>query len=253
LEALRRPIARGRKRYRTQAELRAVVDALLDRFHLSGLLTVTLVEEALSDGTTRWIVGTYALDAAGWETYQALLGWQLYLTNTTITQYENVALLWTYRHQIFHERTFSRLKTRHLNIRPVYLRDEYRIGGLTWLLCLALRVLTLTEYRLRVTLEQRQESLVGLNPAVPSQGTTRPTTERVLQAFQNVTFTSLDFSGSVQRFITDLSVTQQHVLRLLGLSMDLYSCLVTSSPDCRAVIPGTGSHSTEASHDATAN
>jgi transposase len=129
LEALRRPIARGRKRYQTQAELRAVVDALLDKYHLAGLMTVTLVEETLADGTTRWIVGTYVLEAASWETYQALLGWQLYLTNTTPTQYENVVLLWNYRHQIFHERTFSRLKTRHLNIRPVYLRDEHRIIG----------------------------------------------------------------------------------------------------------------------------
>ncbi len=230
LTALRRPIARGRKRYQTQVELRAVVDALLDKYHLAGLMMVTLVEETLSDGTTRWIVGNYALDSAGWETYQALLGWQLYLTNTTTTQYENVALLWNYRHQIFHERTFSRLKTRHLNIRPVYLRDEHRIIGLTWLLCLALRLLTLTEFRLRTALEQHQESLVGLNPAVPSQETTRPTTERVLQAFHNVTFTSIERGASVQRFITDLSPTQRHVVTLLGLPADLYVRLGTLPP-----------------------
>jgi len=169
-------------------------------------------------------VGTYALDSAGWETYQALLGWQLYLTNTT-TQYENVALLWNYRHQVFHERTFSRLKTRYLNIRPVYLRDEHRIIGLTWLLCLALRVLTLTEFRLRMALEQHQEPLVGLNPAVPSQGTTRPTTERVLQAFHNVTFTSINVGTSLQRFVTDLSDTQCRILTLLHLPGDLYSRL----------------------------
>ena len=48
-----------------------------------------------------------------------------------------------------HERTFSRLKTRNLHLRPVFLRDETRIAGLVWLLCLALRVLTLTEQRLR--------------------------------------------------------------------------------------------------------
>src|SRR6266446_7665767 len=77
------------------------------------------------DGCTRWIVGAFALDQEAWTLYLAQLGWQLYLTNTTLAQFENTALLWNYRHQIFHERTFSRLKTRHLNIRPLYLRDEH--------------------------------------------------------------------------------------------------------------------------------
>ena len=207
------------------------VDTLLDKYDLSGLMNVPLVEETLADGTTRWIVGAFALDQAAWQTYRAHLGWQLYLTNTTPAQVENSAVLWTYRHQIFHERTFSRLKTRHLNIRPVYLRDEQRIVGLTWLLCLALRLLTLTEFRLRVALEQHPDSLVGLNPAVPSQGTTRPTTERVLQAFRNLTFTSIDFGASLQRFISDLSDTQRKILALLELPDDLYSRLGSLSPN----------------------
>ena len=227
LAALRRPIARGRKRYQTQAELQAVVNRLLDKYQCKAFMTVSLVEDRLADGSTRWIVGSWSLDNAAWTAYEALLGWQLYLTNTTTAQYENTALLWSYRHQVFHERTFSRLKTRRLNIRPVYLRDERRIIGLTWLLCLALRLLTLTEFRLRTVLEQRQENLVGLNPAVPSQATTRPTTERVLQAFHNLTFTSIDFGTSVQRFMTDLSDTQRHILALLRLPVDLYSRLAT--------------------------
>src|SRR5258708_40284022 len=191
LDSLRRPIGRGRKRYQTQAELHTAVESLLDKYRLSGLMKVPLLEESLPNGTTRWIVGDFCIDQAAWEMYRAQLGWQLYLTNTTPEQYDNSALLWNYRHQIFHERTFSRLKTRHLNIRPLYLRDERRIVGLTWLLCLALRLLTLTEFRLRSALALHQERLVGLNPAVPSQRTARPTTERVLQAFHNLTFTSI--------------------------------------------------------------
>jgi transposase len=229
LETLRRPIARGRKRYRTQAMLQTAIDSLLEKYHFSGLMTVWLVEETLADSTTRWIIGSFTLDQAAWATYLAQLGWQLYLTNTTPAQYENTALLWNYRHQIFHERTFSRLKTRNLNIRPLYLRNEHRIVGLTWLLCLALRMLTLTEFRLRVALEQRQESLVGLNPAVPSQRTTRPTTERVLQVFRNLTFTCIDFGASFQRFITNLSTTQGQILALLHLPDDLYSRLTLPS------------------------
>jgi hypothetical protein len=42
--------------------------------------------------------------------------------------------------------------------------DERRIAGLTWLVCLALRVPTLTEDCLRTTLQQRDETPSGLNP-----------------------------------------------------------------------------------------
>jgi transposase len=230
LLALCRPIAKGRRRFRTQADLHTTVSALLARYDLSGLVTVALVEETLANGTSRWIVGEFTLDTAAWQTYQQHLGWQLYLTNATTAQYENPALLWHYRHQIFHERTFSRLKTRNLNIRPVFLRSPLRISGLTWLLCLALRLLTLTEFRVRTQLAVHQQALVGLNPAVPSRAVTRPTTERILHAFSNLTFTAIDFGTSIQHFITDLSPLQRQLLTLLNLPSDLYSRLASLSP-----------------------
>ncbi len=230
LRALRAPIAKGRRRYRTQADLQTTVTALLARHDLSGLITVQLVEEKLAKGTARWIVGDFGLDQAAWQTYQQRLGWQLYLTNATTAHYENTALLWNYRHQIFHERTFSRLKTRNLNIRPVFLRDELRIAGLTWLLCLALRILTVTEFRVRAQLTLSNQTLVGLNPAAPSSATSRPTTERILHAFDNLIFTAIHDGASTQQFITDLSSLQRQLLALLHLPSDLYSRLASFAP-----------------------
>jgi len=229
LDTLRRPPGRGRKRYATRAALQAQVTSLLKAYDLVGLVTITLTKETLADGTTRWIVGSFALDQAAWDAHAERLGWSIYVTNTTPAQYDTPALLWNYRHQVFHERSFSRLKTRHLNIRPVYLRDEQRIVGLTWLLCLALKILTLTEFRLRMALAQRQEQVIGLNPAVPSQATARPTTERVLQVFRNLTLTLVCTETAILRHITPLSATQQHILTLLNLPADLYSRLTDTS------------------------
>ncbi len=96
------------------------------------------------------------------------------------------------------ERGFSRLKTRHLHIRPVYLRDEKRIAGLLWLLCLALRVLTLTAYRLRLALAEGGEEVRGLNPASRTHSTVRPTTERVLDAFTSIMLTYAITGGAVR-------------------------------------------------------
>ncbi len=230
LDDLALPPAKGRRRYRTRQALQAKVDGLLNHYHLRGLVQVVLTEQVLPDQSSRWIVQAFQRDQAAWDAYVDRLGWSMYLTNTTVQQYDLPTLLWTYRYQIVHERGFARLKTRRLHIRPVYLRDEQRIAGLVWLLCLALRVLTVTEFRLRTELQRRHETLVGLNPAVPSQATTRPTTERVLHAFRNLTLTLFVADGLQTCFMSDLSPIQQHILALLNLPSDLYTRLASGPP-----------------------
>ncbi len=230
LDELALPPAKGRRRYRTREALQAKVDSLLDHHHRRGLVQLELTQQVLPNGTTRWIVQSFHLDQAAWEAALDRLGWSIYLTNTSPQHYDVPSLLWTYRHPIVHERGFARLKTRRLYIRPVYLRDELRMAGLVWLLCLALRVLTLTEFRIRSELHRTQQALLGLNPAVPSQPTTRPTTERVLHAFRNLTLTLFDTEARSTACMPDLSDTQRLVLSLLNLPSDLYSRLASGPP-----------------------
>lgn len=230
LEALRLPPARGRTVYRTEATLRQVVADLLAALRLHDVVQVALTAERRPDGTERWIVGAYAVALDAWQALVDRLGWQVYITSTTAEQYTAPALVDAYRHQVIQERGFARLKTRNLHIRPVYLSDEGRIAALTWLLCLALRVLTLTEYRLRTALQQRGEPLAGLNPASRTQTTTRPTTERVIQAFQNITRTCLTGPSQILHHVTALTPTQEHILSLLSLPLDLYDRLATPTP-----------------------
>jgi transposase len=229
LAGFQRPPGRGRKRYRSEADLRAEVNPLLANSGFEDLLRIELAPETLPDGSQRWIVAALAVDWQAWQALVARLGWQVLVTNTTPQHYTAPLLVRAYRQQIIPEHTFSRLKSRHLNIRPVYVRDEQRIIGLTWILTLALRVLTLTEHRLRTTLTQRHEVLVGLNPASRTQATQRPTTERILQAFQNITLTMIH-GPLAQRHVSPLSDTQHHVLELLQLPFDLYARLATPSP-----------------------
>jgi transposase len=225
LEALRQPPKQGRKRYTSRAELDGVVTDLIAAAGLSGVVHADLAEVALPQGTSAWTVGRIWVELAAWEALVARLGWQVYVSNTTPAQYPSETLVATYRQQPVQERGFARLKTRNLQIRPVYLRDEQRIKGLLWLLCLALRVLVLTEQRLRTALEERQEGLVGLNPASRKQATQRPTTERVLAVFRNITLTTIDGAEVMQRHVSPLTRTQQHILDLLKLPPDLYDRL----------------------------
>jgi transposase len=230
LTALWQPPGRGRKRYPNRFVLEATVADWIARAGLQGIVEAPVVEEHLPDGTTRWTVGTVAVDRVAWQALVERLGWQVYLSNTTPAQYEAEALVATYHQQVLLERGISRLKTRNLQIRPVYLRDERRIAGLLWLLTLALRVLTLTEYRLRAALAERQEAVVGLNPASRSQATQRPTTERVIAAFANLTLTRVLRDGAWEPYLTPLNATQRHLLSLLQLPADLYDRLAVPLP-----------------------
>lgn len=230
LAALRRPPRQGRRVYRTAAALQAAVADLLHAACLDGIVWIQPEEHTRRDGTTCWAVGAYGVDLAAWRDMVDRLGWQVYLTSTTAEQYAAPTLVAAYRQQALHERGFARLKTRNLHIRPVYLSDARRIAGLTWLLCLALRVLTLTEYRLRSALQQRGESLAGLNPASRSQATQRPTTERVIAAFQHLTRTAIQLPEALHHHVTPLTPLQDQILALLQLPPDLYARLASPCP-----------------------
>jgi len=222
---LAQPPTRGRKRYAQEADLAAVVAKRIAEAKLEGVVQTALEPWALADGSTAWVVAAVWVDWLAWQTMVERLGWQVYVTNSTPEQYDVAALVATYHQQPIHERSFSRLKTRNLQLRPVFVRDQTRLAGLVWLLCLALRVLVLTEQRLRAALQQQGSALVGLNPASRTQATTTPTSERVIRAFRNLTVTVVTGIGWEQRHVSSLNDTQQQILALLELPSDLYACL----------------------------
>lgn len=221
--------SRGRKRYGSRQELEHAVVERIARAGLTAVLQTALDEETLPDGSTRWIVAAVWVNLAAWQALVDRLGWKVYVTNSSKTHYRAPALVASYHQQALAERGFSRLKTRNLHIRPVYLRDETRIAGLLWLLCLALRVLTLTEHRLRAALTARGEELAGLNPASRTQSTARPTTERVLNVFTSITLTTISTEEGCYHHVTPLNAVQRHILALLELPENLYESLAGPS------------------------
>jgi transposase len=223
---LTQPPTRGRKRYAQQADLEALVAARIAEAKLDGVVQTALEPIERCDGSTAWVVRAVWVDLVAWQAMVERLGWQVYVTNTPADQYDVPSLVAVYHQQPVLERSFSRLKTRNLQLRPVYLRDERRIAGLVWLLCLALRVLTLTEQRVRTALQEQGAELAGLNPASRTQMTATPTAERVIRAFRNLTVTVVTGEGWEQRHVSSLNQTQQQILALLGLPSDLYARLV---------------------------
>ena len=145
------------------------------------------------------------------------------MTNATPKQLSLQAAVLCYRHEYRVERIFNRLKSR-VHIAPLFVKLNEQIEGLTYLLTLGVRVLTVTEFVLRRSLETEQATLAGLHPENKHKRTDKPTAERILRAFSGISLTIIKNTAGedILRRLTPLSELQEDILQRLGLGVTLY-------------------------------
>jgi transposase len=172
---------------------------------------------------------TVTVDQAALEATVRRLGWRVYVTNQPVAQLSLAQAVLAYRDEYLVERSLGRLKGQPLSLTPMYLARDDHATGLVRLLAIALRVLTLLEGVVRRQLAQPDEvPLVGLTAGNPTRATRRPTAERLLAAFEDLTLTVLRTPAAVVRHLTPLSPLQHRILTLLGCPPDLYTGLTAA-------------------------
>jgi transposase len=241
LRALTPAPGRGKRVWAELAPLQAEVETILKTHRVKELIQVTYqrVETshqrrkykdrpARTEVKVRYELKVTRQEAAVTEA-QRQLGWRLYVTNAPATQMSLVQAVLAYRGSPHIERDFSRLKGRPLGLRPLYLKRQDHTKGLVRLLSLALVGLTLVEFVVRRNLVAQSEPLVGLYPGNPTRAAIRPTTERLLHAFQNVTLTLVQLPDQTIKHITPLSALQIRILALLDLPTSTYTNLAVAS------------------------
>ncbi len=131
-----------------------------------------------------------------------------------------------YRNEYRVERIFHRLKSR-VHIAPLFVKLNDQIEGLTYLLTLGARVLTVMEFVLRRSLQTDQTALPGLHPENKRKMTDKPTAERILKAFSDVSLTIIKNAAGedILRRLTPLSGVQEDIVQRLGLDAALYGQL----------------------------
>ncbi len=77
------------------------------------------------------------------------LGWRAYVTNAPQERLSLPNAVREYRHEYHIERGFGRLKGAPLSIAPMFVKREDQVVGLTHLLSVAVRILTLMEFVVR--------------------------------------------------------------------------------------------------------
>jgi transposase len=156
------------------------------------------------------------------------MGWQVYGSNGATLTLSQV--VWAYRGQYRVEEDWSRLKGRPLGLTPMYLQDEGRIGGLVYLLSLALRVLTLLEWVVRERLHKEGKPLQEVYAGQPGRKTKRPSAELLLGVMKTISVSVVAVNGQLHVLLSPLSQVQKRLLDLWDLPPDLYETLTRGFP-----------------------
>jgi len=245
LRGLTPSVGRGHKQYREEEALRATVAAIQEQHRVVGLLTVTWQREeqqqthyrgsgrggpgrpTYTKTKVRYVITEVQRNEAAIEQTKARQGWRVQVTNLPASRWSLREAVLLYNGGWSVERDFHLLKDQPLGIQPLFVREEEQIVGLTRLLTIALRVLTLSELQVRSGLAEAEEALSGLYEGQPKRTTAYPTAGRCLKTISRmeITATRLEAGQDVQWHVTDLPSLLKRIMKLLHLSPTLYTRL----------------------------
>ncbi len=233
-------IGRGKRQITDERQLIAAIEKVIKKQRVEGLIDVKYEKQILSKtkfvgpgrGSTkrqkrvvkkvRFSINSVTRNEEAIDNASARFGWKAFVTNKTKSEMSLSDAVICYRHEYRIERIFNRLKS-ELNIAPVFMKRKDQIIGLTHLLSLGVRVLTLVEFVVRRSLCNGNEKLEGLHPENRQKKTAKPTVKRLLSVFSNITLTIIKtISGEILRYLTPLSNLQTNILKRLGLDSSIY-------------------------------
>jgi transposase len=241
LMALTPPRGRGKRQITDETTLVAAIDRVLKEQRVDGLLSVAWEKQV--EQTTQYVgrgrgsvhrekrviqkiryhITHIARQADTIAELCQRFGWKAFVTNAAQKRLSLQEAVLCYRNEYRVERIFNRLKSR-VHIAPLFVKRNEQIEGLTYLLTLGVRVLMVTEFVLRRSLETEQTRLLGLHPENKQKRTDKPTAERILKAFSAISLTIVKnaVGEEMLRRLTPLSGLQEDILQRLGLGVALY-------------------------------
>jgi transposase len=245
LRTLTPPVGRGHKQYRDEEALRAAVAEIQEQHRVMGLLTVSWQRQeqqqtryrgsgrggpgrpSYTTTKVRYAITEVQRNEAAIAQTKARQGWRVQVTNLPASRWNLREAVLLYNGGWSVERDFHLLKDQPLGIQPLFVREDEQIVGLTRLLTMALRVLTLSELQVRSGLAEAEEGLGGLYEGQPKRTTEHPTAARCLKAISRMEITATGVAADQQLHwhLTDLPPLLKRMLELLHLSPTLYTRL----------------------------
>jgi transposase len=232
---------RGKKRYRSLAELREAAEEVVKEHRVEGLLNLGFYVRFhrrqvrhYGDRPTRTVVEkeprlVVLVNEIALGKVLRRKGWRVYVTNAPRTEFSLSEAVLAYRDQYIVERGCGRLKGCPLSLRPMYMERDDHATGLIRLLTIGLRVLTLLEFSVRKRLAEEGTELAGVYAGNPKRSTARPSAELLLEAFKDINLVVIQESHRRLCHLTPLTQPQNRILNLSGFSPEIYTSLCTQS------------------------
>ena len=231
---------RGRK-CMDENELSTKVNAILERHGVADLLTIETIPEtkkvhkraygqrADETVTTTTVTVRTSRNVNAYAETVRNLGWKVFVCNDLELSLTEAVL--AYRDEYIIERGFNRFRGKMLGITPLFLNSTTRIKGLIRLLSIALRVLCLTEFKVRKALQEQDAKLDNIYAGNPKRATAKPTTEMMLRAFCGLNLIVININGTDCCYMTQLNTVQLRILALLGFPPSLYEAIARQSDE----------------------
>jgi len=240
---------RGKRQIREVGKLHEAIEAILVQYRVTGLLEVAWQKKeqvktsyvgrgrgganrpTRTVRTVRYVITGVQRTETAIEAAKHRLGWRVQVTNMPQKVLGFAQSVLHYRAGYCVEGDFRMLKGKPIGLSPLYVWTDAQIRGLTYLLTIALRLLTVIQMNIRDALRKEDTSLAGLYEGQPSRTTNRPTTLRILRAFVREEITLAYITIGEQNYVnlSPLSDVLVSILTYLGLSASLYTRLIQNS------------------------
>jgi len=127
-------------------------------------------------------------------------------------------LLANYKNKAQVERGFRFLKDNSFRVSEIFLKKNTRIEALAMIITLSLFIYSLTEFRVRKALKERNETVPNPEPR-PTQ---KPTLKRIFFLFRAVEVQVYSWGDDSQKMILGLNDLLNRILGLLGPDCEKY-------------------------------
>jgi transposase len=240
---------RGKRCFLDETQLREAAQGVIEQHDVVGMLRVThRIEEreethyvgrgrgganrpTVTDRTRRYYVAEVQREEEFLTRAKEQLGWRVQVTNAPVAILSLSESAARYRQGWRGERHYHLLKDEPLGLSPLYVRNDDQIIGLTNLLTLGVRVLTVIEAQMERELKARREVIEGLYAGLPKQATEHPTALALLKAIarMDITLHCVSMEGNVSKHLTPLPALLETILACLRLPTAIYTSLTDNS------------------------
>jgi len=213
---------KGSRQFYEESKLVEAINKIINKYEMSKFIKVKYKTEPYNK-KNRYVIHI-EMNEAEVEEEKRRCGWKLMVTNAPKEKLSLSQAILNYRQEWTLERCFRILKTSHLGISPLYLRKQERLKGITRLLSIGIRLITLLEYNISKNLKMAKETVKGLDVAHPNKTTSTPTAYSIFKKFcrEKINLSQVNIEEKNYWSLSKIDEDLIKVLNHLKIPIELY-------------------------------